>query len=390
MSTWIAGLGALSRNVGEGIIEGRELKARARERDLAEQLRILQGKLAQQRLQQEKEQFEFNKQLTLAPQALGKPTFVPGKGLVQVSRDPRTGAISLETIVPEADPWASLEQSVGLLSPDVQTQAKSLLDAYKQVGNYAGAEKLLSTLLTRRPPSQTELQKMQDRATMADQIGLRGAERNAFIAGSKAARVFISPTSGGAGTASGGVADLAQDIASGQMTLKDVPVKQRAAVATYMRQHGMKAAGPATKLTTQEKTAVDVIQQGLPMIDRVIGLLEPNKADNSVGAEAAARMNWFAYKLGFKVAEPWQSYIQVSALLRVMNTQQFLHGIRNMTFVQQIQQHMPNPEHDTPAMAYDKSVRMKGLMQQMLAEYRGSAAGGPSTGNEVRFEDLPQ
>lgn len=138
------------------------------------------------------------------------------------------------------------------------------------------------------------------------------------------------------------------------------------------------------KLTAQEQNAQGIIRKALPMMDQVIKDLEPHKGEDGITDALKIRGNWALYQSGVGPVVPWMaSYMQISALLRVMNTQQFLRGIRNMVFVQQIQQHMPNPEKDTPAFAYDKAVRMKKLMQQMQTEY---GTQGPAS-NELPVYD---
>jgi hypothetical protein len=362
MSAWLGGLGSLGAQTGQAVVAAHQLRERERLARLAESFRLFQTQLSAERLAQE-------------------------------------GAYQKARLAQEQRTQESLD-AFRKATLESREQSQKTLDAYRQ---------LLLEMRGSQPGAKLNVQ-LPDKTVTTGFLNPRTRELTDYAGNPlpKGSKVLGSSSFYPTET-TGGVSYQVLDI-NGVHTLVAVPQPPRfsrkvpggstaappGAAAGPGRAAGRSSTeGPGTaaipagarvigrKLTPQETTAVDVIHQGLPMIDRVIGLLAPEKSDNSLSAAARSRFNWQLYKHGIKVGEPWQSYIQVAALLRVMNTQQFLHGIRNMTFVQQIQQHMPNPETDTPAMAYEKAVRMKALMKQMLGEYTGAA---PEGGADYHFD----
>lgn len=109
------------------------------------------------------------------------------------------------------------------------------------------------------------------------------------------------------------------------------------------------AAGP--KLPQREDDTVVSIHQMLPMVDelltnaktRITAKGEPSGLLGQIGTRVKRGAELAAYKSGLAVGPDTDARIQLASLLQVLGTVPYLRGIRNMQFVQQIQQHLADP-----------------------------------------------
>jgi hypothetical protein len=142
--------------------------------------------------------------------------------------------------------------------------------------------------------------------------------------------------------------DLLNRVAEGQLGVAQL----RAELAKS--QADQKAAqGP--KLPQREDDTVVSIHQMSPLVDELLAKTQariatkPKAASGVLGTvkslpEKAGRLaTKAAYSAGLPVAPADSERIQLASLLQILGTVPYLRGIRNMQFVQQIQQHLADP-----------------------------------------------
>lgn len=137
-------------------------------------------------------------------------------------------------------------------------------------------------------------------------------------------------------------------------------------------------AHPMMKYNAEQTKIIDSIHQAQPMIDRTLALLQGNDS-NSFGSRFHSLGQQLEYSTGFNPSDPvYQELIPLTSFLKVFLTQPYLRGIRNMTYVHQIQDHMPT-SLDAPALIKDKlsviQENMNGIMQELHSPQAPSATG---------------
>lgn len=145
--------------------------------------------------------------------------------------------------------------------------------------------------------------------------------------------------------------------------------------------------GALLKWNAQEQQTHDSIQQSQPMIQQVMDQLDSAGAageSNSVGSKIHGISQRLQYGAGFDPSDPvYQKLIPLVSFLRVFLTQPYLRGMRNQTYVSQIQDHMPNLglNPDTPALIRDKLAviqqNMNGIMDELYGRTMTSEPAEP-------------
>jgi hypothetical protein len=144
--------------------------------------------------------------------------------------------------------------------------------------------------------------------------------------------------------------DLLNKVAEGQLSV----AQMRAEMAKW--QADAKAAqGP--KLPQREDDTVVSIHQMSPLVDELlnktqarIASRQPQGMLGNIGEKVGRVATKAAYSAGLPVAPQDSERIQLASLLQILGTVPYLRGIRNMQFVNQIQQHLADPS------ATDESV----------------------------------
>lgn len=158
------------------------------------------------------------------------------------------------------------------------------------------------------------------------------------------------------------IVDKAKDVQSGVMTLKDLPTKERSAVATYMREHKMEA---SPKFTADERKRQDQFKQIEPMIGRMANIFEQNPGLQDQGRGGMFSLD--AWTSRSKTEKAWQEYshglppadktlgelIRRAAAIKVMGAGPWMSIGRGKYLYSEIVQHLP-ATNDTPAQLYDK------------------------------------
>lgn len=182
-------------------------------------------------------------------------------------------------------------------------------------------------------------------------------------------------------------------LGAGPPTREEIQNQQGAKAGAAQRP--TKAAKPATggtpskltkvgqltpRLTTQAKQALETIQTGMGMIDRLEEAVKPLAEGNPLAAKGRVEIEWAKYMAGFQVDPPYDYIIPTAALLRTMLTTPYLRGLRNFNYVQQIQQHLPSPT-DTPQLILEKIAQLRQnipLLVKAINEVEGAPSGGPA------------
>ena len=126
------------------------------------------------------------------------------------------------------------------------------------------------------------------------------------------------------------------------------------------RKNPSRTVGGKNPYSPQAKQALETVQTGEGMIDRIEEALRAAglKSQDSVESKARLYYEWRKYQLGFTPDGPYSTIIPTVALLRVMLTTPYLRGLRNFDYVKQIQQHLPGPT-DTPKLMSEKMEQLR-------------------------------
>lgn len=316
-------------------------------------LQELQGRLKQQGIQQKTE---------VAPQVVH--TYKGSDGKVHnLVRDPMTGKVSdqvAEGSVTEStgldQKKADLERMLGRKLTDEETQ-------------------ILGGLMPKPPAGQTEYDKKSDELRADEELRKRNPQMWR--------EMHHPPVNGNAAnTDTRSIGEKAKDIQSGVLTLKDLPTKERGAVATFMREHKMQ---PAPKLTADETKRRDQFKQIEPMIGRMADIFEQNPGLQDHGRGGMFSLD--AWGARTKTEKAWQEYshglppadktlgelIRRAAAIKVMGAGPWMSIGRGKYLYSEIVQHLP-ATNDTPAQLYDKLQFYRDILEdakQALPKQQG-------------------
>jgi hypothetical protein len=115
-------------------------------------------------------------------------------------------------------------------------------------------------------------------------------------------------------------------------------------------------------LSADAKKTLESVDAILPMMQRVTAAmdeaklgLDPNEGYIKQGMQVLHGMGQQAeYSMGLDPGDPvYRELLPLIANLKVMATSPYLHGVRNMQYIQQIQSHLPSVT-DSPALIRSK------------------------------------
>lgn len=127
------------------------------------------------------------------------------------------------------------------------------------------------------------------------------------------------------------------------------------------------AQGP--KLPQREEDTVVSIHQMMPLINdlltsanaRVQGETKPSGYLGQLITRAERGAQVGAYKMGIAQAPDTDKRIQLASLLKILGTVPYLKGVRNMQFIQQIQDHLADP-----AATDESTIQRLNTLKQVL------------------------
>jgi len=166
--------------------------------------------------------------------------------------------------------------------------------------------------------------------------------------------------------------------------------KVKTAVEVALRKKGYLFPREAT---TQNKNTIASIDQFLPTLNTLEDALsqtdpstgKPLRENNSVTAAARQRIQWFNYKhLGIKPSDPLlDAILGYSAFTQIAGTTPWMRAGRGVRILEIIQQHLPNPEKDTPANMASKLARLKKLLADQRKALAVVTFGGISKNGKI-------
>ncbi len=128
---------------------------------------------------------------------------------------------------------------------------------------------------------------------------------------------------------------------------------------------------PTPKLPQREDDTVVSIHQMTPLIDELLSKTQSRMANTApkgmmgtLGEKAGRLITKAEYSAGLPVAPADSERIQLASLLQILGTVPYLRGIRNMQFVQQIQQHLADPSA-TDASIVERLQTLKRILPGM-------------------------
>src|SRR6185369_17739534 len=159
-----------------------------------------------------------------------------------------------------------------------------------------------------------------------------------------------------------------------QYLMSKPPGEGRESFAEWKAKEDYKAklgAEKPTKLPQREDDTVVSIHQMSPLIDELLQKTQARMAAapqkgmlGSLGEKAGRLITKAEYSAGLPVAPADAERIQLARLLQILGTVPYLRGIRNMQFVNQIQQHLADPTA-TDASLLDRLQTLKRILPEM-------------------------
>lgn len=136
------------------------------------------------------------------------------------------------------------------------------------------------------------------------------------------------------------------------------------------------AAANAAKPNANEQKVLDTIAASRPIIESVRGLLKGRESDNGLIASGVARLNTMESAAGFSPSSTlYKQLIPLVDHLKILATSPYLQGIRNGTYIKQIQQFLPDTR-DTPAAIMTKIAGLDQTLPQIEAAMSHGPTGG--------------
>lgn len=115
------------------------------------------------------------------------------------------------------------------------------------------------------------------------------------------------------------------------------------------------------KMAPADAKAMENIQTARTSAQKVKAALEqvgpdgkPLYEHNSWTDVASARFKYFQYSHGKSPEGYYADYIPLAARMKIIAGLPYLQGTRSIKYLQQIQEHIPDPAHDSPQNAYKK------------------------------------
>lgn len=122
--------------------------------------------------------------------------------------------------------------------------------------------------------------------------------------------------------------------------------------------------GRTPKLSARAQQTVETADRAASSIQDILKLI-PDPNDNSLSSGLKQRASSALYNAGFSSADDYRTkLIQLTSFLRTELPSAFVQGSRAKAFIEQIQQHLPDPTKDTPKLMADKLNGALRLIQQ--------------------------
>jgi hypothetical protein len=140
-------------------------------------------------------------------------------------------------------------------------------------------------------------------------------------------------------------------------------------------------------LSADAKKTLESVDAILPMMQRVTAAmdeaklgLDPNEGYIKQGMQVLHGMGQQAeYSMGLDPGDPvYRELLPLIANLKVMATSPYLHGVRNMQYIQQIQSHLPSVT-DSPALIRSKLAQMEPTLKSLVNAVHETEGNGPPT-----------
>jgi hypothetical protein len=158
-----------------------------------------------------------------------------------------------------------------------------------------------------------------------------------------------------------------------------------------------KPEGAAAKLPQREDDAVVSIHQMTPLIDELLNKAQarintkpPQGYFGTLGEKAGRLITKAEYSAGLPVSPADSERMQLASLLQVLGTVPYLRGVRNMQFINQIQQHLSDPTMTDEAMV-ERLQTLKRLlpgMEQAIYDVHPEAK-PPATSGGQEYDYVP-
>lgn len=174
----------------------------------------------------------------------------------------------------------------------------------------------------------------------------------------------------------GTIAEYAESVRRGDMTLPQVPQKIRGEVIQFMHGHGET---PGRKRNADEIKQLHNVNRMEPVVSRLQSSIENARLQDKNGwlDIAKAQKNWFLYSHGKKPPEPYATLIKNAAALRIQGAAPWVSIGRGKYLYGEIVKHLPDPQWDTPGQLYDKMQFFRQILQDakqdLHADEQGSA-----------------
>lgn len=151
--------------------------------------------------------------------------------------------------------------------------------------------------------------------------------------------------------------------------------------------------GKDNKLTAQGVKTIETVNRADSAIQDILsGISNPNA--DSLKDWAETKVNWARYSMGFAGNDPiTPKLIQLQKFLSVELPSAFVTGSRAMKFIEQIQQHLPQPQKDTPKLIVEKLQTIQHLIQEARAvtnDVERPISGQPFKDNATGLSPVPK
>ena len=124
------------------------------------------------------------------------------------------------------------------------------------------------------------------------------------------------------------------------------------------------------KVEAQAMAVVRTVEQTAPILERLIPTMQQGDWAHR-GTWKIQLGDWLKmkgrasmYHAGMAPPEPWDEVIQLTSLLKIVMGIPYMRGMRNMVYLSQIQEHLPDPNKDTPYFMYKKIIELIPILAQ--------------------------
>jgi hypothetical protein len=186
-------------------------------------------------------------------------------------------------------------------------------------------------------------------------------------------------------TSSEGLDKKLAAIQSGTLTLDQLPAKERGEMAALMTERGVQS--PA-KLSQQDKSTLENLNTVAPMVaelKQTLGNVQPSLLGD-IASAANSRFQGTLYKNGITpTTEQSKKLMALASQLKIIAAQPYVKNSRSYQWIQQVQQHIPDPYKDSEALMSKKLQNLS----KTLGYINNSIQATPAASNPNRLPPPP-